>query len=286
MRSSISLLLFLPLCLIALMQSAAAIPWEGVIEKPEYQSLSNQEKAEAQEQYFNEVVAPLIESRAAQELARVQFYKQYPPASQTEVVNYTPQSEVNSFDQFDEPHQPKPRRWDAIWQTLTKWWFFFAMAGLVLLVGAVIHILFMKLNMWMTGRYQKQIQQDMCRDLAIHEISDSEHEKVITYLSGKYSSEMLRNRLSDFVGLLLNITGTVVELGLIVFVGYVVYIALSRGYDGEWSALWLATLFHCFYIVLWLVVVIFCKFLTNRFPNEAKLYNQRVDMLIKQFTIT
>lgn len=277
MRSSISLILFLPLCLIALMQSAAAIPWEGVIEKPEYQSLSNQEKAEAQEQYFNEVVAPLIESRAAQELARVQFYKQYPPASQTE---------VNPFDQFDEPRQPKLRRWDVIWQALTKWWFFFAMAGLVLLVGVVIHILFMKLNIWMTGRYQKQIQQDMCRDLAIHEISDSEHGKVITYLSAKYSSEMLRNRLSDFVGLLLNITGAVVELGSIAFLGYVVYIALSRGYDDEWSTLWLATLFHFFYIVLWLVVVILCKFLTNRFPSEAKLYNQRVDMLIKQFAIT
>lgn len=54
--------------------------WKDVIAKPEYQALSAQDKQRAQEQYFNEVVAP----RAPQEqidAVRSQFFGQYPVAA-------------------------------------------------------------------------------------------------------------------------------------------------------------------------------------------------------------
>lgn len=61
-----------------------AIAWKDVIAKPEFQQLSKQEKAAAQEQYFMEVVAPQAGSQAEQ--ARAAFYAAYPAAAQQSVT--------------------------------------------------------------------------------------------------------------------------------------------------------------------------------------------------------
>lgn len=57
-----------------------AIAWKDVIAKPEYQRLSAQDKAAAQEQYFSEVVAPQASDKAEQ--ARADFFAAYPAATQ------------------------------------------------------------------------------------------------------------------------------------------------------------------------------------------------------------
>jgi len=57
-----------------------AIAWKDVIAKPEYQRLSAQDKAAAQEQYFSEVVAPQAGDKAEQ--ARADFFAAYPAAMQ------------------------------------------------------------------------------------------------------------------------------------------------------------------------------------------------------------
>lgn len=59
------------------------LKWRDVIKKPEYQALSAQEKADAQEQYFNEVVAPQAGSNADE--AKKQFYQQYPVGDQSQL---------------------------------------------------------------------------------------------------------------------------------------------------------------------------------------------------------
>lgn len=61
-----------------------AIAWKDVIAKPEFQQLSEQEKAAAQEQYFREIVAPQSGSQAEQ--ARTAFYAAYPAATQQSVT--------------------------------------------------------------------------------------------------------------------------------------------------------------------------------------------------------
>lgn len=57
-----------------------AKPWKEVIASPNYQSLSSEQKAAAQEQYFNEVVAPQVGANVEQ--ARQQFYSAYPVGEQ------------------------------------------------------------------------------------------------------------------------------------------------------------------------------------------------------------
>lgn len=51
--------------------------WKDVIASPQYQALSPSEKAQAQAQYFDEVVAPQVGDKWAD--ARDQFYAAYPP---------------------------------------------------------------------------------------------------------------------------------------------------------------------------------------------------------------
>lgn len=53
-----------------------AIAWKDVINKPDYQALSPEQKAQAQEQYFNQVIAPQAGDKA--EAAKQQFYSSYP----------------------------------------------------------------------------------------------------------------------------------------------------------------------------------------------------------------
>lgn len=53
--------------------------WKDVIASPQYQALAPEQKAQAQEQYFNEVVAPQAGSNAEQ--AKQAFYTAYPPPS-------------------------------------------------------------------------------------------------------------------------------------------------------------------------------------------------------------
>ena len=72
-----------------------AKPWKEVIASPQYQSLSSEQKAEAQEQYFNDVVAPNVGNDI--DNARQQFYTAYPlPQSQPEQATQPAQPE-NSY---------------------------------------------------------------------------------------------------------------------------------------------------------------------------------------------
>lgn len=59
--------------------------WKDVIASPQYQSLSPSQQAEAQNQYFNEVVAPQAGDQA--EAARQQFYAAYPPSNTAQFAN-------------------------------------------------------------------------------------------------------------------------------------------------------------------------------------------------------
>lgn len=58
-------------------QSRPPKAWKDVIASKEYQALSPEQKVEAQNQYFNEVVAPRVPSGEV-EAARAQFFTQYP----------------------------------------------------------------------------------------------------------------------------------------------------------------------------------------------------------------
>lgn len=64
--------------------------WKDVIASPQYQALAPEQKAKAQEQYFNEVVAPQAGENAEQ--AKQAFYAAYPlPSAQPVETQQQPQ---------------------------------------------------------------------------------------------------------------------------------------------------------------------------------------------------
>ncbi|MFD9887685.1 hypothetical protein ACFWZT_40220, partial [Streptomyces alboflavus] len=54
----------------------APTPWKDVIAKPEFQALTAEQQAKAQQQYFDQVVAPRVPADKV-EAARAQFLQQY-----------------------------------------------------------------------------------------------------------------------------------------------------------------------------------------------------------------
>lgn len=79
-----------------------AKPWKEVMSSTQYQSLPPDQQAAAQEQYFNEVVAPQAGDQA--DAARQQFFSAYPTAA-------TQQQQPNTMWQ----EQPRPTQESAAW---------------------------------------------------------------------------------------------------------------------------------------------------------------------------
>ncbi|EMJ7622994.1 lytic transglycosylase domain-containing protein [Enterobacter hormaechei] len=71
--------------------------WKDVIASPQYQALAPEQKAQAQEQYFNEVVAPQAGSNAEQ--AKQAFYAAYPAPSAEPQQAQQLQQEAQAQDQ-------------------------------------------------------------------------------------------------------------------------------------------------------------------------------------------
>lgn len=71
--------------------------WKDVIASQQYQSLSPSEKAQAQAQYFDEVVAPKVGDKWAD--ARDQFYAAYPPPQQEQQPQSAQQTQDASQQQ-------------------------------------------------------------------------------------------------------------------------------------------------------------------------------------------
>lgn len=71
--------------------------WKDVIASQQYQALSPSEKAQAQAQYFDEVVAPQVGDKWAQ--ARDQFYAAYPPPQPEQQQEQPPAQQADSAQQ-------------------------------------------------------------------------------------------------------------------------------------------------------------------------------------------
>ncbi|HEK0581411.1 TPA: hypothetical protein SMP32_003753 [Proteus mirabilis] len=103
-----------------------AKPWKEVISSPQYQALSSEQKAEAQEQYFNDVVAPKAGKDA--ESARTQFYSAYPLSTGKETTSNSsnidlansdiPTDEVLAYHAQQQANNP--RRDPTYWEQLVE----------------------------------------------------------------------------------------------------------------------------------------------------------------------
>lgn len=150
----------------------------------------------------------------------------------------------------------------------------FAFGLLVLVLGA-----------WEQERVQKRRLQDASIALGVP-LASLENDvelfsRIIQYSSQRYSSELLRNRVSDLCGPLRTAWGwlsTLVQVGIVAGVSWSMYTEGAQSAVLMWSVLAVSIFF-------WLASVVFsyaCLLLTGRFPGEAKMSRKSIAAVIEQ----
>ncbi len=146
-------------------------------------------------------------------------------------------------------------------------------------------ILTLVIGVWEQERVQKRRLQDASIALGVSVAAIEGDEELvpslIQYSSKRYSSELLRNRLSDLCGLLRTAWGwlsTIVQVGIVAGVSWSIYTEGAASAALMWSVL-AASIFF------WLASVAFsfsCLLLTGRYPSEAKFARKSIASVIEQ----
>ena len=124
---------------------------------------------------------------------------------------------------------------------------------------------------WEADRIQKQVAAEASVALGV-KVEDLDSEalapKVLQLSAEKFSTELFRNRISDFCGLIQTIWGWLGNLIQVLVLLAVVWYTIDSTENAvyAWFVVGIA-------IVFWLTSVIFsltCKLLTGRYPGQAK----------------
>jgi hypothetical protein len=142
--------------------------------------------------------------------------------------------------------------------------------ALIALVAFGLGILM--LSGWEIERNRKSALQEMSLDLGIPvgELDNDEHQaKVAQFAATRFSSELLRNRLSDLCGWVQTgwgWLGTLLQAGVLLGV---IWYTITDDLSNSVHAWWIIAVAFFF----WITSVLFaltCKLLTGRFPGQAR----------------
>lgn len=145
------------------------------------------------------------------------------------------------------------------------------------IIGAVIVLFVFGLaTVWVAGweseRNQKREKEEIAIRLgvAVGDLDNQElYPKLVQFSSERFSSELFRNRLSDFAGIIRTGWAWLGGLIQVIVFGIVVWQTFAEGAD---NAVYVWTLV-AISIFFWIVSIIFslvCRLLTGRYPGQAK----------------
>ncbi|WP_309683021.1 hypothetical protein [Polaromonas sp.] len=156
-------------------------------------------------------------------------------------------------------------------------------------VSFAFGILVLVIGTWEQERVRKRRFQDASIALGVPLASLENDEelipRLIQYSSQRYSSELLRNRVSDLCGPLRTAWGwlsTLLQVGVMAGVGWSMYTEGAQSAVVMWSVLAVAIFF-------WLASVAFsfaCLLLTGRYPGEANMARKSLAAVIEQRSST
>jgi hypothetical protein len=137
---------------------------------------------------------------------------------------------------------------------------------------------------WESGRNRKFALQEMSLSLGIpvDELDNAEHEaKVVQFVAARFSSELLRNRLSDLCGWVRTgwgWFGTLLQTGILLGV---IWYTVTDDLSNSVYAWWIIAVAFFF----WISSVFFalaCKLLTGRFPGQARQARKMLAEAVEQ----
>lgn len=153
--------------------------------------------------------------------------------------------------------------------------FFSLLAGVAFLFFSVF--LNAKINDWLKNRNIKS----MCRNLCVRADSTDETdvERCWAYMIKRYSDELAPNRISNFIGILINGASWLVSILCIAF--YIFFICWSI-YNSDYSnpfVLWIPISIDIVFQLAFLLISFVCFLLFGRFPGEARKFNSSYDKI-------
>lgn len=166
-----------------------------------------------------------------------------------------------------------------MYKSLSPGWRFLGMVLISLIVGVAVQLSMMAVSRWRTNRLEKKRSSDMCRTIGVQEDSTETEDvaKCWRYLIARYSPDLLANRLSDAIGMLVTTISAIISVGITAwYFGMVVYFAWHGDY-GEPILLWLPLFFHVALSLCVSIICATCGLIFNRYPGEARGFNKRYD---------
>ncbi|MDD5321039.1 MAG: hypothetical protein PHD43_10585 [Methylococcales bacterium] len=145
------------------------------------------------------------------------------------------------------------------------------------ILGSIIAVivfgfLVMLVAAWESERNQKRVLEETSVSLGV-KVKDLNNEelapKILQLSSERFSSELLRNRLSDFCGLIRTIWGWLGSLSQVLVLVAVIWYTITDSSENAVYAWFVVGMSISFWVVS-VVFSLICKLFTGRYPGEAK----------------
>ena len=141
-----------------------------------------------------------------------------------------------------------------------------------LVVGLVVGISVFVFATWMGDRIQKQELEEAASKLGVT-VADLNNEEVVPKLirlsSERFSSELLRNRLSDLCSVIQVVwkwLGTLTQAAVLVAVIWYTFTESTKIAVYAWFLVGIGLFFSISQMLFWFL----CRLLTGRYPGQAK----------------
>lgn len=155
-----------------------------------------------------------------------------------------------------------------------------------ILVLIVIGFIMSLIASWETYQYRRQKLQEVSIKLGIsmEDLDKEEHSPKLLQLSSElYSSELLRNRISDFCGVIRMLWDW---LGFLVTVAVLIGVVWYTVSDSIETAVfaWFIVVIAVFFWITSMIFSLICRLLTGRYPGQAKHVRKSIAAFLKNRT--
>jgi hypothetical protein len=141
-----------------------------------------------------------------------------------------------------------------------------------ILAVLIIGLIFVFIASWEAERNQKHLLEDVSAKLGVV-VDDLNNEelapRILQFSSERFSSELLKNRLSDLCGVVRTLWGWLGWLLQIASLIGVVWFTITENLDNAVNA-WFVVGIMLFFSVASIAFSFVCRLLTGRYPGEAK----------------
>lgn len=157
------------------------------------------------------------------------------------------------------------------------------------ILGSLISLLVIGYVLLMLQIYESKKIKDRAAEEAslelgvkIEDLDNEEYlKKLLNLYTIKFSSELLKNRLSDFCGFLIKAWGWFSNLIQVVILILVIWYTITDSVHNSIYA-WFLPVISVFSLIISLIFSFTCKLLTGRYPGEAKTARKAMIEWIKE----